>query len=282
MTRRFDTFVISRVKRLDSRDRALVSSCMPPLDDAERSRQYHAISDAFLALGPRFPEVATRAGTDAQTVQNVWNRGISALGLPPISTTYQKHLIARRTALHRGNGSAASTGAADAVCLVSAVQETAADVPGQEADILAAFRHNVSSALGLSSQILVALRRVAVKVADRIATNLEESPHVGMETLLGPLETLSKSTAALSTATKQVFEMQRLLVGAPQQITEHRTSEESQEKIKMLLRVAEMMRDNRLDASAPERRVIDAVPYEGEESNASPPVAMTTSGTKAA
>jgi hypothetical protein len=168
------------------------------------------------------------------------------------------------------------------VCLVSAVQETAADVPGQEADILAAFRHNVSSALGLSSQILVALRRVAVKVADRIATNLEESPHVGMETLLGPLETLSKSTAALSTATKQVFEMQRLLVGAPQQITEHRTSEESQEKIKMLLRVAEMMRDNRLDASAPERRVIDAVPYEGEESNASPPVAMTTSGTKAA
>lgn len=255
---------------------------MPPLDDAERTRQYHAICAAFMALGPRFPEVATRAGADILSVQKAWDKGVSSLGLPPIGTVYQKHLAARREAMHRGEGCAASSNVHDAAGILDRVQETAAEAPGQEAEILAAFRQNVTNALGLSSHILVALRRVAVKVADRIALNLEESPHIGLETLLGPLETLSKSTAALSTATKQVFEMQRLLVGAPQQITEHRTSEESQEKIKMLLRVAEMMRDNRLDASAPERRVIDAVPYEGEESSTSPAVTVPSGVIKAA
>lgn len=254
----------------------MLASCMPSELDGQKTQLYRALCSAFLEKGPRFLDISQQFDIPLSALRQVWEKGIPSLDLPPISRIYQEQQQ-DRALTQSANSCAASSNGLDAAFLRALPPggNVAYDVTPEESAMLSGFRTNISSALELSSTILNVLRRVAVTTADRLAAEMEASPHLTLEALLARFEAVSRATDGLSRATMKVVQMQRLLMGAPQQITENRAPDDSQEKLRTLMRVADMMRSAKLDGTTAPQQVIDAMPYEGEESSSTLPDDVT-------
>ena len=114
-----------------------------------------------------------------------------------------------------------------------------------------------------------ALTASLTEAAKAFTDQLCNPDYISIDSLLVPLEKIAKSTSLLAQTTKAVFEMQRLLVGAPQQITEHRGIGASEsgapEKIAALGQMLQLMQRNRIIEAQSSPAPADTSRYEGEE-----------------
>lgn len=196
--------------------------------------RYQTFVDAFVASGPRFALVARKLGADPRLVRRLWERGIP--GTPygkPISAVYADRLRRLETARALTPRAVASgNGASDPPSQVGAsgekadptdqIRNSAIAAVQNEADLLKAFRGNLIGAVNVSSALLRGFERLAEGVAESMILNANNVAGLTPRALLNPLEKFARITGLLAQSTRHVVEMQRLILGAPQSITEAR------------------------------------------------------------
>lgn len=249
--------------------------------------RYQSFLDAFLHLGPNHHAVARRVGCALGTARRAWDRGWPEVPYgAPISRVYAealKRLEASKPPTETSTSSQALTqrpreselGAdsdrADAAPQCSTppnltpaqvLQESAIGAMQGEIDLLTCFRGNLIGAVSVSAKVLKALEALGDAVAENTIIAAQNVAQATPERMLKPLERFARIMTLLTTSADQVMKMQRLLVGAPQQITENRAPDgaDLSERMQRAGKLIEMMRRNGLintDEVPP--------PYEGEE-----------------
>lgn len=167
------------------------------------------------------------------------------------------------------NVSNVNSGIPENLTAAELMQRSAIKATGQELEILAAFRQNMVTAVTLSSGLLRGLERMAIAVGEHLEVEAHNVAGARPSRLLRPLEQFSRITSQLAGSMKNVIEMQRLVLGAPTNIVETRqtsaagadTAEDADERLRRLQHTAALL--IRMGGD----KAIEAVPYEGEESN---------------
>jgi hypothetical protein len=134
-----------------------------------------------------------------------------------------------------------------------------------EVDLLQAFRCNLIGAVTVANRLLVGFEALAGATANNLMVIAQNEGQATPERLLKPLERFARIMSVMTASTKHVMEMQRLLVGAPQQITEQRGIADNADLMAKAHRVFDMMRRSGL---LPSETQPDAGRYDGEETDA--------------
>ncbi len=208
------------------------------------AERYQAFVDAFLTLGPRFSAVAKRVSSTAFVAKGVWEQGWPDLPFAvPVSKLYaealsrlnaskadleakektaQRNLLSADAAYTTGAVSALPPSQPRPLTPVELLNASQIGALQTEIDLLQAFRCNLVGALNASGRMLPAFSTLAEAVAQYLGLQAQNPAGCPPGVLLGHMEKFGKILGQLTTSTKQVMEMQRLLVGAPMQITETR------------------------------------------------------------
>jgi hypothetical protein len=266
---------------------------------AASPERYQAFLDAFLTLGPRFGPVALRVGSTASTARNLWEKGWP--GKPyaaPISAVYDSALKRLQEVNkpktpelpQREIESAPQMGirldALEQRVEVSIAQRTSAQILQDssinavqtEVDLLQAFRCNLIGAVTVSSNLLKGFEVMAQAAAEQAITAAQNAPQMTLERVLKPMERFARLMASLASSSKVVMESQRLLVGAPQQITEQRGSDsQGGDLVERMARVGSVIEQLKRAGLVPGGTTIDASEYVGEETNAHTHATMPSS-----
>lgn len=256
--------------------------------------RYQAFLDAFLHLGPHYHAVARRVGCSLGTAKKAWETGWPRQPYgAPISRVYAeslRRLEANRTALvgppgasqvvltqkpresdpltqpDRAYDAPQQAQNASQQSPTQILQESALSAMQGEIDLLTCFRGNLIGAITVSNKVLRGLEALAESVAENTIVMAQNVAQATPERLLKPLERFARIMGLLSTSTEQVMKMQRLLVGAPQQITENRGNDpELSDRVQRAAKLFEVMARNGL---IPAQAVEPEPPYQGEESDA--------------
>ncbi len=137
-----------------------------------------------------------------------------------------------------------------------------------EVDLLQTFRCNLIGAIAASAKLVPAFSALSASVAEHVLTAAQNPEVCTPDRLLGPLEKFAKIMTMLTASTKSVMEMQRLLVGAPMQITENRGTTDNtsaadyQERLQRASKVLDLAKRAGLMGDEPMQ---DGASYAGEE-----------------
>jgi hypothetical protein len=253
--------------------------------------RYQLFLDAFLALGPRFNAVAKRCGCSTPTARKAWERGWTDVPYAPaVSKVYAdmlQRLENQRRALQAPARDPAETQSAvpsvpqanvaprleevasqlgvSKQTPTELLQESAINAMQSEVDLLQAFRCNLIGAVTVANRLLVGFEALAGATANNLMVIAQNEGQATPERLLKPLERFARIMSVMTASTKHVMEMQRLLVGAPQQITEQRGITDNADLMAKAHRVFDMMRRSGL---LPSETQPDAGRYDGEETDA--------------
>lgn len=255
--------------------------------------RYQAFLDAFLSLGNRPNAVAKRLGCEPATAKKAWEKGWpEATYGAPIARVYAAALMRLDSAKRDAEGKKATmpqeaiesapqapldgaspdTHAAYArrPSAAAILQQSAIDATQTEVDLLQAFRCNLIGAVTVSNRILKGFEALAIAATENAITAAENVAQVTPDRLLRPLEKFARIMTMLTTSTKSVVEMQRLLVGAPQQITEARgvDATDLHERMARAGKVLDQMRRSGLLPADGQTQQIESTLYEGEETRA--------------
>jgi hypothetical protein len=144
-----------------------------------------------------------------------------------------------------------------------------------EVDLLQAFRCNLIGAVTVSSNLLKGFEVMAIAAAEQAITAAQNAPQMTLERVLKPMERFARLMASLASSSKVVMESQRLLVGAPQQITEQRGSDsQGGDLAERMARVGSVIEQLKRAGLVPGGTTIEASEYVGEETNAYTHVVM--------
>jgi hypothetical protein len=196
------------------------------------------------------------------------------MGLPALPSRIQQADEAR----------AASQQEINTLRVISAQSETfqdlahtsAVDAVQGEVDILQSFRQAILGSLAAANTVVPALAKVASSVAASMELSALNSTGLRPDHLLRPLEKFARVIHLLSTSTKSVIEMQRLVLGAPQAIIEQRQapaggeSGEATQRLGELAATIDIMRRHGMITFDGTEAKAAAPQYEGEESDAKP------------
>lgn len=270
--------------------------------------RYQLFLDAFLTLGPRTGAVAKRLNCSPVTAHKAWHDGwpdkpwgapISRVYADALKRLNEREFTARRddsqvsqiteqrpksdASWEQGASGTPGQNAGQALSgiaprtAVEILQQSHIDAVQSEADLLQCFRGNMIGAVTLSARLLKALDLMGNTVMENVAQQAQNVPAMTPERILKPLEKLARIMGVLTQSTKAVVEMQRLLVGAPQQITESRGGEQGDpgerlERMRSLL--AKLQGTGVLSPAGAAAVESEASHYAGEESGtASEPTA---------
>jgi hypothetical protein len=255
--------------------------------------RYQSFLDAFLMLGPRFSAVARRVGTDPTTARKAWEVGWpEAPYAAPIGKVYLEaaarlenakkdaQAAAAERALTRDGVKSAQSAAnepsdraarqSDSAPQTGAqiLQQSAIDATQTEVDLLQAFRCNLIGAVLVSNKLLPGLEALATAAVESALVASQNIAQCTPDRVLRPLEKFARIVQLLTQSSKSVIEMQRLLVGAPQQITEQRTTPDAGETADRMQRAKDILSQMQRSGLLPNvDSQDDALHYEGEESN---------------
>jgi hypothetical protein len=257
--------------------------------------RYQMFLDAFMSLGNRPNAVAKRIGCDASTAKRAWEKGWPQVPYgAPIARVYADAIRRLDTTRHEAekkqwvdltrtqaesresapcakDSELISSRAAESALRPSAaaiLQQSALDATQTEVDLLQAFRCNLIGAVSVSNRVLRGLEALAGAAAENAIITAQNVAQVTPERALRPLERFARIIDILSASTKSVIEMQRLLVGAPQQITEQRAADTSElhDRMRRAKQVIDQLgRSGLLPPDVAGQN--ELTQYEGEESN---------------
>jgi hypothetical protein len=211
---------------------------------------YQSWINAFLEEGKNFTAVGRRMGTVYQTASRAWHEGWPRTHewARPISEVYEERKAQRfgvnpaSTEQHQTSGnSSAGTGIASPpvkaemvkvytnsqiqVLLdgaISRVRANVADALMIEQDMIAVARNNLKGILLLSDRLLGGLQRLTQTAVERIAIMATDNSLDPVK-LLEMIDRVAKISRTTVESGAKLMEMQRLMVGMPQSITESRT-----------------------------------------------------------
>lgn len=207
---------------------AASASAVAPDPSPERYAEYLS---AFLTLGPRFAAVARRLDLETRYVKRLWESGIPHLPYAvPLSLLYAQKLkklesVRQTGAITQQGGRSANGPNEGPGGNPPPAFDLAASAIGAlrtEAELLQAFRGNLIGAITASASLVKGFERLAEGVAESMALQANNVTALTPRTLLNPLEKFARITGLLAQSTKHIVEMQRLILGAPQAITESR------------------------------------------------------------
>lgn len=256
--------------------------------------RYQAFLDAFLQLGNRPNAVAKRLGCEPATARKAWDRGWPETPYgAPIARVYAQALLrleTTKTAIEASKAPQTTQAGVESdesvrigpdssphdvmtqrpQTAASILQQSAIDATQTEVDLLQAFRCNLIGAVSVSNKILRGFEALAIAATENAIVASQNVAQCTPDKLLRPLEKFSRIMTLLTTSTESVIKMQRLLVGAPSQITEQRgptDAGELDERMQRARRILDQMQRSGLIPSD-ERAQPDLRPYEGEETHA--------------